>query len=89
MSELRIEAHESFEGVDITTDVIAENLEISIFNGDELVAKVSLESLVKKFLAISSEYMQAMAIINKIKASQAASTEVDPNKSKIILTGGS
>ena len=78
--ELKIEARHilSTEGFKEDIDLTPENVEIKIFDGDKLVAKTTLESLVKKFLSISSEYMEAMAIINKIKESQ---------ENKIILPG--
>ena len=89
MAEVRIEAKERYlsHGVEQSTKLDPANVMIEIFNGEELVAETTLESLVKKFLAISSEYIQAMAIINKIKESQDGSGEVDPDKSKIILPG--
>ncbi len=70
MSKLKIEAHESFPDYNtkITTDVNPKNLEIKIFDGDELVAETTLESLVKKFLIMSSEYAQLMAAISAVKA---------------------
>jgi len=69
MAKLKIEAKETYleYGATLSNKLNPANVEIKILNGDELVAETTLESLVTKFLSISTEYMQAMAIIEKIK----------------------
>ena len=82
MNKLKIEAKHRYscEGLKEDIDLTPENVTIKIFNGDELVAETTLDAMVKKFLIVSTQYMQAVEIINKIKENQEA-------KSKIILPG--
>jgi hypothetical protein len=64
MAKLKIEAHDL--GRD--TPVNPATLEVKIFDGDELVAETTLESLVMKFLLVSGEHANAMAVLGMIEA---------------------
>jgi hypothetical protein len=90
MAQLKIEAKEKYleYGAEQSTKLDPVNVEIEIFNGEELVVKTTLESLVLKFLSISTEYMQAQAIISKINEKLDESGFAEPDKSKIVLPGG-
>ena len=82
MAELKIEAREKYldHGAELGTKLDPKNVEVKIFDGENLVAETTLESLVQKFLVISSEHAQAMALLGMIE-------ENHKERSKIIMPG--
>jgi hypothetical protein len=69
MPELRIEAKERWleYGVEQTAKLEPKNVVIKILDGEEVVAETDLEALITKFLVVSSEYAQAMALLGMLK----------------------
>ena len=80
MAKLKIEAYYNVDKLGESTFEIFENdqLMIKIFDGDKLVAETNLESLVMKFLLISGEHANAMALLGMIEASH-------DDKHKIVI----
>ena len=82
MAKLKIEAYYNVDKLGESTFEIFENdqLMIKIYDGDKLVAETNLESLVMKFLLVSGEHAQAMAVLGMIE-------ENHKNAGKIVLEG--
>ena len=84
MAELKIEVRNdglvNDEQMFDTETIPPENINIKIFNDDQLVAETNLENLVKKFLIVSSQNMQMAAALEVIR-------EAQEKKSNIVLPG--
>jgi hypothetical protein len=82
MGNLRIEAKEiRLEyGVEQSTKLEPKDVIIKIMDDEEVVAETNLETLITKFLVVSSEYAQAMALLGMIKEKAA-------QQSRIVVAG--
>jgi hypothetical protein len=72
MANLKIEVEHRYldYGQQLSEKLDADSCFIKVCDGDKVVAEASLESLVKKFLIVSSEYAQAMALLGLLKGKQ-------------------
>jgi len=71
MAEARIEVEQVFEdpqhGHAMRRKLDIRDLRIKVYDGDKLVAESTIESMVKKFLVVSSEYAQAMMLLGVLQ----------------------
>ena len=69
MSELRIEAKEVYleYGAKNESSLRPQDVHITIFDGDDVVAETTLDSLVKKFLLVSAEFAQVLSLLGMTK----------------------
>jgi len=80
MAQLKIECEHSYceYGATLTEKLESTSVKIRIFDGQELMAETSLESLIQKFLVVSSEYAKAMALLGLLQEKQ---------KGKVLVAG--
>ena len=89
MGNLRIEAKERWleYGVEQTAKLDPQHVIIKIMDDEEVVAETNLETLITKFLVVSSEYAQAMALLGvlKEKAQQGRVVVAGPEEVKQVV----
>lgn len=88
MAELKMEVEHRYldYGVQLSEKLDASSCYVKVYDGDTLVAEASLESMIKKFLVVSSEYAQAIALLGYLKNKEgriivANKNDIPPEKS--------